>query len=133
MNQYTADEIMERMGFPPTEQGHYVTLLRERVREQVANGLRDRGYGSWEGQPSCEVRARELLGMDWARERGHSYEVRAMDGLIRRRRNLSTGRFTYKIKWAWFGDRFRKAVMRFRVWRDRMLGVRNPYAQASHD
>lgn len=110
------DEIMIRMGFPPTAKGPHIDLLRERIRDQAAQGLVYRSGGTWApGSESMTLdgRAKHLLAWEWAIERGHYSTVRAIDGL------------TVRSLIPWVGDRLRDAAMRLRVWRDRR--VTNPY------
>jgi hypothetical protein len=137
----TADEIMERGGFLPTDNGPYVTELREHTRRAVVLGLVDRSPGTW--GPSArdfktgawkidaETRAKTLLAIEWRVKRGHTCRIESFDGPpwywpI----DLRTWRRSFlHIEWRmivpWLGDLCRRLGMRYRIWRDRNLV--NPY------
>lgn len=128
-----SEEIMERMGFGPDDNGPYVTELRAHVAKQVAKmGLVSRSGGSWVGGSAsvpAETRAREMLAMDWCVERGHCYRIEAMDGLWWWQTNVKTMRRRLRVNWAWFGDCWRWLGMKWRTTRDKALGIRNPYSK----
>lgn len=108
--------LMLRMGFPVTEIGPYVTELRAHILDQVRRGMTNRSGGTWRDDDIWsrhEDRARELLGVDWAFEHGHTYRVEAIDG------------FRWRYLRAWLGDRVRYLAFRWRMFRDRNLT--NPY------
>lgn len=128
----TADEIMARMGFQPDDPNPHVAGLRTVVDRQISEGLQNRSYGSWApGNHSDEVRAKALLEADWEIQHGHCCEVKCMDGFFGRSYNRKTKRTRTWIDWKylapWLGDRCREVVMHGRIWRDRLMGVRNPY------
>lgn len=127
-----ATEIMERMGFPPDDNGPYVTALRKVVERQVSEGMMNRSYGSWApGNHSNEVRAREFLKVDWEMQHAHCHEVKCFDGFISPTFNAQTMRHGTRIRWRyffpWLGDHWRSFACDLRIWRDRVRGVRNPY------
>jgi hypothetical protein len=137
----TADEIMERGGFEPTDTGPYVTELREQTRELVAKGiLIDRSPGTWgpdaidfksgEWKIDSEARAKVLLAIEWRMQHRHAYYVECIDGPPWGWTcDTRTLKWSFRIKWhmiqPWLGDLRRLAGMRYRVWRDRYLV--NPY------
>lgn len=124
----TADEIMLRMGFPETETGPYVTQLRALIAEQVKHGLVDHSSGTWApGRHSAETRAKALLGMHWAMDRGHHCRVECIDGL-RGWRRRGDGKLKHPNLIPWLQDKWRETIMQLRVARDRyILRIRNPY------
>ena len=104
------DIIMMQMGFHPSDRGPNVTALRASIDRQVRdNGLVGASYGSWVDNPNAEERAREHLALEWALQRGHSHQVKNFDS-----------------NWN-IGDQWRAFLMQIRVWRDKLLGNRNPY------
>lgn len=137
-----AARIMLKMGFPPTETGPFVSELRAKIVKQVAEGLVNRSGGSWaegcyerdeEGHAvgwkiSHEERARSLLEMEWSIEKGHAYEVKAIDPPIHWTFSTSTMRRGIRVHWSlllpWVGDRFRELAMVLRIRR----GGKNPYS-----
>lgn len=127
----TANEIMLRMGFPDTETGPYVTELRKLIEKQVSEGLRNRSAGTWVGNHSHEERARIFLMAEWNIQQGYAYKVKVIDPPIRRVIDLKTMKRRWVIKWhrlpAWLGDKLRAKRSRLRMWRDRVLGIQNPY------
>lgn len=123
---YSAEEIMLRMGFPETEDGHYVTLFRAMIAREVECGMVDHSYGTWAGDISCEERAKMFLALDWARRRGHQCRVELIDRLTWRR--FWRRKDKVEMLAAWTRDGVRRAVVSFRVWRDKyVLRLRNPY------
>ena len=135
----TLDQMMEHMGFPATETGPYVTELRAVVARQISEGVVYRSGGSWaercfdkEGNwtISHEERARELLAVEWEIQNAHSCRVECVDPIIWRSYNVRTGERSVRVRWhmipAWCRDQFRRAGMRYRVWRNR--NTTNPYA-----
>jgi hypothetical protein len=115
----TLDHMMKRMGFDPADTGPYATELRKMVARQMANGMTDRSAGTWApGDHSAEDRARALLEVEYAIERGHFYEVRNIDGDWSRPASM-------------IGDGWRRTMLRFRVAKDKLLGRRNPYSRAA--
>lgn len=119
-----ANQMMERMGFPTTERGPYVTQLRALVARQVSEGMLNRSGGTWAEECyerdangfitgykiSHEERARTFLECEWAIENGHCHEIRNIDD--------------YRP----IGDRWRKFLMDLRILRDKILGRKNPFA-----
>lgn len=136
----TADEIMVRGGFLPTDTGPYVTTLREQTRKQVERGLLDRSPGTWgpdafdfntnKWKIDAEARAKILLALEWRIEHGHSCYIECIDGppwgwtLDTR-----TMQRSFRVKWhmirPWLRDQRRLLEMHYRVWCDRH--VVNPY------
>ena len=141
----TADEIMERGGFAPTDTGPYVTWLRNHTRQQVEHGgLVDRSPGTWgpdaidfktgEWKIDAEERAKALLAIEWRVQHGHSCRIECIDGPPWGWTfNTRTMRRSFRVKWhmigPWLGDLRRTLGMRYRVWRDRDLI--NPYEDAA--
>jgi hypothetical protein len=136
----TADEIMVRGGFAPTDTGPYVTELREQTRKQVERGMLDRSPGSWgpaaidfktgKWKIDAEARAKALLSIEWNMEHGHSCRVECIDGTPWHWTfNMRTMQWRYRIEWdrisSWFGDLRRRFEMKYRIWRDRHIV--NPY------
>lgn len=130
----TADDIMNKMGFPASEQGHYVTLLRASIERQVRDhGLAGASYGSWAGNPDAEERARAFLEVEWAIAHGHSYQTECLDDFpINRYFSTRDMRWHYEFKPCriapWLRDQWRVLWFHFRVTRDRLLGRTNPFA-----
>lgn len=129
----TTDEIMTRMGFQPNDPNPYVAALRKVVERQISEGMVTRSYGSWApGNHSDEVRAKAFLEVEWEMQHGHSYRQEVMDSTpIDWRFNTKTMCWHLEIKprrlLPWLGDRCRETAMHFRIWRDRLMGARNPY------
>jgi hypothetical protein len=138
----TADEIMERGGFLPTDTGRYVTILREQTRQQVERGMLDRSPGTWgpdardfktgEWKIDAEARAKVLLAIEWDMEHGHSCRIECIDGPPWGwTYNTRTMKRSFQIKWhmiwPWLGDLNRNLRMRYRIWRDRH--IINPYEE----
>ena len=136
----TADEIMERGGFLPTDTGPYVTTLREQTREQVKRGLVDRSPGTWgpdaidfktgEWKIDAEARAKVLLAIEWRMQHGHSCRIECIDGPPWGWTfNTRTMKRSFRINWRmigpWLGDLRRRFEMQSRIWQDR--GIVNPY------
>ena len=128
----TANEIMERGGFAPTDTGPYVTALREQTRELVEKrGLTDRSPGTWgPAAIDAETRAKALLAVEWRMQRGHSCRIECIDGPPWGWTfNTRTMRRSFRINWRmigpWLGDLCRRLEMRRRIWRDR--NIINPY------
>jgi hypothetical protein len=130
--------IMEhRMGFPPSETGPFVTALRAKVREQVAEGLTNRSGGTWatdEIWHQHEERARCILEMEWSIDRGHYHQTEVFDCYpINRRFNTRTMRWHYEFRpdriMPWVRDQIRLVGYHWRKWRDRKLV--NPYSKTS--
>ena len=146
MQRRTADEIMERGGFAPTDTGPYVTALREQTRQQVECGLVDRSPGSWgpaainfktgEWRINAETRAKALLAIEWRMQHRHSCRVECIDGTPWHWSfDTRTMRWHYIIDLdrirPWLGDLRRSLGMRYRIWRDRHLV--NPYENRDED
>lgn len=132
MKARTAEEIMERGGFSNSDTGPFVTALREQTRKQVRNGLTDRSPGTWgpEGAKlDAEGRAKALLAVQWAIERGHTYRVECLESPFRRVFDARTMKRRMVVHWdqirPWLSDRWRELGMRYRIWKDR--NVVNPY------
>lgn len=131
----SADEIMERGGFPPTETGPYVTALRKQTRELVEkHGLADRSPGTWGAGPiDTESRAKALLASQWRMDHGHCCRIECIGGppwgWTWVPTTFASMERRYEIRWRmigpWLGDLCRRVGMRYRVWRDRNL--ENPY------
>lgn len=101
----------------------------EHMEKKRDEGLK-RFHASPAPQATVEDFAREMLGWDWACERGHTARTTvSMDGgLIRYRTNVATMKRHYYIEWRWLGDQWRVLGMKWRVFRDKkILGLRNPY------
>jgi hypothetical protein len=132
-----ADQIMQRMGFPPASasDGRYVTELRHSIARQASAGLVNRSGGTWATDAiwsDHEERARCLLEIDWAIERGHCCQTEVLDCYpINRRYNFKTGRSHYEFRpdriMPWVRDQVRKVSYHYRIWRDRNLV--NPYSR----
>lgn len=126
---------MLQMGFPAESwSGRYVGELRASVAKQVERGLTGRSGGTWSTEDiPAEERAREFLAWDWANERGYSYRVEVLDPVIGRRYHYKTDDYKLEIHWhrilPWLGDRVRELGMRWRIIRDHVLRVRNPYSR----
>jgi hypothetical protein len=82
-------KIMEQMGLPETENGPYVTLLRESIAKEAAKGLVGASGGTWgnnevgiisQASIPYEERAKSLLAWDWEIAQGHSYRINSIDG-----------------------------------------------------
>lgn len=142
------DQMMARMGFSAEDRGPYVTLLRENVARQAGKGMIGRSAGSWAEEAyqrdengfivgyaiSAEERARAMLEVDWHVEHGHSCERKLVDsGPFGWSFDTATMRWKLQVRprllLPWLGDRCRELGMRFRIWRDRLAGVKNPYAR----
>lgn len=134
-----ADQIMLRMGFPVEATGPYVTALRAKIREQVGHGMVSRSAGSWdtENHPDIwshhEERARCILEMEWAIERGHCHRTEVLDCYpINRRFSTKDMRWHYDFRpdriMPWIRDQVRLLGFHYRVTRDKILGRKNPYA-----
>lgn len=119
----TVDQMMERMGFPTTETGPYVTELRTVVARQISEGMIDR---------SAE-RARVFLEVEWEIQHGHSCQITLIDSRpIEWAFNTKTMRhclrFRPRLIAPWLGDRWRELRMKVSVWNDRYILRRvNPY------
>lgn len=108
------------------------TTANGELRRQYAERGVDRAHASWVGEASAEERARELLRLQWAIERGHYNRVECLDGWCGWTCNLATGRRRFYVRWrrlpAWLGDRWRSLLCDLSIWRDKhILRVRNPY------
>jgi hypothetical protein len=135
-NAALANRIVERMGFPASETGPYVSALRRHVEHQVDRGLVSRSAGWWspEGRRlSLEDRAREILAFDWAAER-YSYRTENIDGAPWGwRTDVRSMSRRFEVQWrrvpSWFiGDPLRRYRALLRRWWDREVrGIRNPY------
>lgn len=128
-------DLMKNAGFTASATGPYAAELRERLARMETEGLKSISPGTWAGGPfweiDPEVRAQEILAMEWAMERGHAYRTECLDSVVHWSYNTRTGKRRVRVNWsmipAWLGDRWREAGMRYRVWRDRNLT--NPYRQ----
>lgn len=131
--------VMRRAGFADTDTGPFVTEVRASMARKQADGLVSMSPGTWAGGPfweiDPEVRARELLAMEWAMERGHFYRQECIDPPIYWQYNLRDRKRRLVVKWKrvpdWFGDRWRATGMRYRIWRDR--NIVNPYSRADYE
>jgi len=129
--------IVERMGFPATETGPYVTMLRADILRQVRDhGLMNRSGGTWaheldpdEPVPTMEERARELLAWDWELEHGNTVRIELGDSApIQWRFNVKTMRWRLQIRphllAPWLRDRWRLFLF---DWTRARRRDRNPY------
>jgi hypothetical protein len=128
---------MQKAGFRNSDSGPFVGELRELMARREADGLVSTSPGTWADGPfweiDPEVRARELLAVEWSMKHGHSYRVECLDPPIHWQYNARTGRRRLVVGWTripiWVGDRWRELGMHYRVWRDRKLV--NPYRDAA--
>lgn len=126
--------ILEKMGFPDSEQGSYVKEFRKLIERQVSEGMQNRSYGTWARDDlTCEERARALLEVEWALQRKHSAKIKMLDSPVRLSINTKTQKRRLIISWrtipAYVGDRFRVLGMKWRIFRDKyILKIKNPYA-----
>ena len=123
----------DRMGFPDSEAGPYVSELRAYIREQVeVHGMSVHSYGTWVGTPTHEERAKALLATIWEIEQGHHHRIENMDGwswprMLFRRREY---RRAAKAAWAIPVDWVRAHTCHIRVfWHRRGLRRHNPYTR----
>jgi len=126
----TAEQIMRKMGYPDDEQGHYVTLLREEIALQVANGLANRSAGTWSSDAdklSFEQRAKAQLAFDWAANNGYSYRVECLDPIIIRQIDLRTKKRTIRIDWPRIPAATRDFYRRVKYIIRKPFLPRNPY------
>ncbi len=129
----TLDQIMERMGFPATETGPYVTQLRALVARQMSQGMVERSAGSWAGDFDCETRAKAFLAVEWAIEHGHCHQTECLDSFpITRYYSTRDMRWHYSFRprriMPWLRDRVRLLGFHWRTKRDWLLGRSNPFA-----
>lgn len=126
----TPEQVLERMGFPAAIDTPYVREIRDHVTKQMEDGLIDHSGGTWAGSIadySPETRAKAILAMNWAFERGWAYEQKALDGLRWWSKNRN-GTWSHPNLIEWLGDLWRETGMKFRVFRDRyILRLKNPY------
>lgn len=105
----------------------YVELL-------AAKGIdpRQAYWGPRAGELTDEERARHLLAINWQIERGHCNRVRVIDAeIIEKRYMIPTKKTTYRINFSIIPDllldKIDKLVADIRKFRDRILGIKNPY------
>lgn len=134
MEKPTPEQVMEQMGFPATETGPYVTELRGDIAKRIKDeGLLGHSAGTWGPLGHIhELRAKELLASQWAIKRWHYCERKCFDSSpIGWEFNFKTSRWHVKFRprsiAPWIGDRLRRWRMDMRIWRDAMLGYKNPY------
>lgn len=135
-------KIMLRMGFAASDNGPYVTELRQSIKQQVADGLVNRSGGTWapEYGPAgmllpTEERARAFLQMDWEVAQNNHCEMRCLDRPFGWKYNIKADTKHYEIKWrrmpAYFGDRWRSFKLSMRVfYTKRILRRKNPYVMS---
>jgi hypothetical protein len=122
---------MRNLGFADDECGKYVSQLRELVAGEVAKGLHNWHISWGSDNINNEERARAILEIAWTEERGYSARIEAWS-LYKRTFNLATGKHQTEFCWdrvlPYLRSQARIARSRFRRHRDRLLGIRNPYA-----
>ena len=100
--------IMANIGFLETDNGPYVTELRDMLANKGMNNM-GISWGPRADQMSAEDRAKSLLSVEWGIRRGHSHCVYDLDA---------------RIDWRSLPSRLKMYLC---IWRDRLF-FPNPYA-----
>lgn len=104
------------------------------VEQLAAKGIdpRQAYWGPKAGELTEEERARHLLAINWQIERGHCNRVRVLGSeIIEKRYMIPTKKTTYRINFRIIPDlildKIDKIVCDFRILRDKILRIKNPY------
>ncbi len=142
-----ANDIVRDMGFPDTEQGPFVTKLREYIAQEVVKkGLRRMSGGTWAmGTETMAYEERARLTLQFMWEADHfSYKVECLDGkpwgvktIFTKTESGEWSGFERKpyVKWrripAFLRDCARRQKHAIKVWWFKgALRVKNPYDKA---